>query len=147
MEQENKQKLLLQDLSTRMSHGVICNTPKGDGYLCSIDQTIFGTVYGINIKATTRDYFNDKEVCIKPYLRPLSSMTDEEKNELNSISHEFCHEWLDALTTEERYVISAKMQRRSIELYNSHHLDYNGLISKGLAIAINENNNPYERMN
>jgi len=84
MTQEEKD-LLLKDLCARLPYGVICNTPKGDGHLCSINKTIFGNKYGINIKATERDYFNDREEVIKPYLRPMSSMTKEEKKEFCKI--------------------------------------------------------------
>ena len=84
MTQEEKD-LLLKDLCARLPYGVICNTPKGDGHLCSINKTIFGNKYGINIKATERDYFNDREEVIKPYLRPISSMTEEEKKEFCKI--------------------------------------------------------------
>ena len=73
MKQEKQ--LLLQDLSARLSHGLIVSTTKGNGHLCSINQTIFGNEYGVNIEATKRDYFNDNECDIKPYLRPMSSMT------------------------------------------------------------------------
>ena len=77
MTQEEKE-LLLKDLCTRLPYGVIMNTPNGDGHLCSINQTIFGNEYGINISATRRDYFNDEKLNFKPYLRPMSSMTEEE---------------------------------------------------------------------
>ena len=48
MTEQDKQ-LLLKDLCTRLPYGVICHTEKGDGHLCSINQTIFGTEYGLNI--------------------------------------------------------------------------------------------------
>ncbi len=128
MTQEEKQ-LLLQDLCARLPYGVICNTPKGDGHLCSINQTIFGTEYGVNIKATTRDYFNDREICIKPYLRPMSSMTEEERKIYIDISSHLCGE------------ITAKTM---IDWLNKNMFDYRGLIEKGLAIAVTEENNPYK---
>lgn len=120
--------LLLKDLSTRLSYGVICNTSKGNGHLCSINQTIFGVEYGINIKATERDYFNDNEEIIKPYLRPMSSMTEEEIREFTrfaSISqHRFfigdTYFWYNTYEEE--------------DWLNAHHFDYRGLIEKGLAI-------------
>ena len=82
MIQEDKE-LLLKDLCARLSHGVICNTPKGDGYLNSINQTIFDVELGINIiniNSVHRDTFK-LENC-KPYLRPMSSMTEEEYNDM-----------------------------------------------------------------
>ena len=56
---------------------------------------------------------------VKPYLRPMSSMTEEERNEYNDIYQCRCHE---------------KSAIRLTTLCYSHHLDINGLIEKGLAI-------------
>ena len=148
MEKENKE-LLLKDLCARLPYGVICNTPEGDGHLCSIIQTIFGTEYGINIKATERDYFNDKEVCIKPYLRPMSSMTEEEKKEYieyagyeieESVNGRHYEYYLkDFVGTQEEPIANVD----AIDWLNAHHFDYRGLIEKGLAIEVIESNNPY----
>ena len=127
MNKEDKE-LLLQDLSARLSYGVICHTKKGDGHLCSINQTIFGTEYGINTKATERDYFNDREEVIKPYLRPMSSMTEDEWTEYENMC--------DSFRGEEYYEL--------IDWLNANHFDYRGLIEKGLAIEVTEENNPYK---
>lgn len=139
MKKEDKE-LLLKDLSARLSYGVICNTPKGDGHLCSINQTIFGTKYGINIKATERDYFNDKEVCIKPYLRPMSSMTEEEKKEYieyagyeieESVNGRHYEYYLkDFVGTQEEPIANVD----AIDWLNAHHFDYRGLIEKNIAL-------------
>lgn len=140
MTQEEKL-LLLQELSARLSYGVICSTSKGNGYLCSINQTIFGNEYGINIKATERDYFNDNECDIKPYLRLMSSMTEEEEKEFEKI---FELE-LKALEAPEGHtIVSAASSTFEIDFYNKHHFDYRGLIERGLAIAVTEDNNPYK---
>ena len=130
MSQEDKD-LLIKDLCMRQPYGVICNTPKGNGYLCFINQTIFGTEYGVNIEATMRDYFNDREVYIKPYLRPMSSMTEEEKKEYdNRLACMFYDEMYD--------------DAFAIDWLLENHFDFRGLIPKGLAIEVNENNNPYK---
>lgn len=121
MTQEDKQ-LLITDLSARLPYGVICKTPKGNGHLCSINQHIFGIEYGINIKATERDYFNDEEE-IKPYLRPMSSMTEEEQREYNKT-------YWDTQTWE------------NIDWLNKKMFDFRGLIPKGLALST-EAFNPY----
>ena len=117
MTQEQKD-LLLKDLSARLSYGVICNTSKGNGHLCSINQTIFGVEYGINIKATERDYFDNEEI-IKPYLFPMSNMTEEQYKEYLELEH------------------SGNMEHLSLPLLewlNKNHFDYRDLIEKGLAI-------------
>ena len=133
MTQEENQ-LLLKDLCARLPHGVICHTEKGDGYLCSINQTIFGTEYGININPLKRDYFNDSETdeqAVKPYLRTLSSMTEKENEELKYV----IELGLQALEGEEGHnTVSAAPAAFEIDFYNKHHLDYRGLIEKGLAL-------------
>ena len=51
-----------------------------------------------------------------PYLRPMSSMTEEEVNEYNiAIDKDIAPE-------------------RIVDWYNLHHFDYRGLIEKGLAL-------------
>lgn len=119
MTQEEKQ-ILLRDLCARLPYGMICHTEKGDGYLCSINQTIFGTEYGLNISPIKRDYFNDSEqdeVVIKPYLRLMSSMTKEEKNE---------------------YINTFIARWDAVDWLNAHHFDYHSLIEKGLALEAPE---------
>ena len=121
MTQENKQ-LLLKDLCARLPYGVICHTEKGDGHLCSINQTIFGTEYGLNIHPLKRDYFSDSETdeqAIKPYLRPMSSMTDEEKDEYDRL-----------VMCNASWVVD--------DWLNERHFDYRGLIEKGLALEAPE---------
>jgi len=132
MTQEEKN-LLLKDLSARLPYGVICSTPEGDGHLCSINQTIFGNEYGINIKATKRSYFSDKECEIRPYLRPMSSMTEEEYKEFSVLAvgtHLFKGPLIPSYDT--------------LDWLNKHHFDYRGLIEKGLAIGVTKENNPYK---
>jgi hypothetical protein len=130
MTQEDK-KLLLQDLGARLSYGLICSTPKGNGHLCSINQTIFGNEYGANIEATKRDYFNDDECDIKPYLRPMSSMTKEERKIYAKLL------FADLGGVYEDYY-------KALDYLNSLHIDYRGLIEKGLAIPVTDENNPYK---
>ena len=133
MTQEDK-KLLVRDLGARMSYGVIVSTPKGNGHLCGINQTIFGNEYGVNIDATKRDYFNDNECDIKPYLRSMSSMTEKERIEFERLS--FVYDTSDG---------SMLFSKKGFDWLNTHHFDYRGLIEKGLAIAITKENNPYEK--
>ena len=124
MTQEDKE-LLLKDLSARLTYGVIVSTPKGVGHLCSINQTIFGNEYGVNIEATKRDHFDDKECDIKPYLRPMSSMTENEVLEYVSLKESIVAS--DGIT----YFFETY---KSIDWLNKKMFDYRGLIEKGLAI-------------
>ena len=143
-DEENKLKLI--DLTGRLPYGVIVNTPKGDGYLHTVNLTIFGTEYGVNIDATKRDTFNDREDVIKPYLRPLSSMTDEELHEVQEILGK-------GVEIREGFILSIDSSINSFsyleliavfEWFNAHHFDYRGLIEKGLAIKVTAENNPYK---
>lgn len=118
---KEESKLILEDLCGRLPYGVIVNTPKGDGHLCSIDLTIFGNVYGVNIKATERDYFNDEECEVKPYLRPPSDMTAEERR-----MRRFCGFEVD-LDFENEEITEV------FDMYNRNHIDYRNMIENGLA--------------
>lgn len=141
MAQEDKQ-LLLKDLSVRLSHGVIVSTPKGDGHLCSINQTIFGNEYGVNIEATKRDYFNDNKCDIKPYLRPMSSMTEKEHIDFFNYHYNI---GLEEIKKSGNYLKAAYLSDSAkFDWLNKHHFDYRYLIERGLAIKVTKENNPYE---
>ena len=114
---EKDRELLFQDLCARLPYGVIVETPKGEGHICDINLTIFGYEFGVNINATSRDNFSISYV--KPYLFPISSMTEEEK---------LMYEGLMIGTDNISYILDV------IDWLNSHHFDYRNLIEKGLAI-------------
>ena len=128
MTQEEKQ-LLLKDLCARLYYGIIISTPKGNGHLCSINQTIFGNEYGVNIEATKRDYFNDNKCNIKPYLRPMSSMTEEEKKEFSKVMVE---------SQDCSYRNNESATTMVNDWYLSKGFDVRGLIPKGLALEAPE---------
>ena len=122
MTQENKD-LLLKDLCTRLNTNLVCSIyrvdDQGVGYRDEIlsgyckgdiwNEFYFGDNCGIGIDNVSK---------IKPYLFPLESMTEEQKSILS--------------------LCNAFIEPRSIELklnfYNEQHIDYRGLIKKGLAI-------------
>lgn len=92
MTQEEKE-LLLRDLSARLTYGVICRTQKE--YTSDSDfvdkEPIKGILIGIcydvekvtlkHIPLTVRHNYDFSVEEIRPYLRPMSSMTEEENNE------------------------------------------------------------------
>jgi hypothetical protein len=117
MTQEEKQ-LLLKDLCARLPYGVIVHNEEGhEGYLNSINQTIFGVELGVNITATRRVDFQ-LDTC-KPYLRPMSSMTEEEKDEYDRL-----------VMCNASWVVD--------DWLNAHQFDYRGLIPVGLALEVPE---------
>ena len=111
-------KLVLKDLCSRLPYGVMALTEKGKGHICDINLTIFGTKIGININSIVRDAFSVDD--IKPYLFPLSSMTEEQKKEYNNLN---CYELGCFPHTEE-----------ALDYLTKNHFDYRYLIEKGLAI-------------
>jgi hypothetical protein len=69
---------------------------------------------------------------VKPYLRPMSSMTEEEKEEYKTISI-----WGEVRESKVHYTDICP----TIEGYdwlNAHHFDYRNLIKKGLALQAPE---------
>lgn len=73
---------------------------------------------------------NDIET-IKPYLRPMSSMTEEEYKELKSISSYYGFAPYE-------YICDWCPNYEMIEWLNEHHFDYHGLIEKELALEAPE---------
>ena len=126
MTQEEKD-LLLQDLCARLPYGVIVaykNLENKEGCV----KLGYGNIG--YIAELGRGWWT---VC-KPYLRPISSMTNEDKAELNAITDEFGDNWFEATTPEERWKCCFLNSSNEIDWLNSHHFDYRGLIEKGLAL-------------
>ena len=131
MTQEQKQ-LLLQDLCARLPYGVKISVPSWDEreleYIDRVD-----VLYSVNgdeyIKSVNEDYdFSLEEV--KPYLFPLSSMTEEQKKEYNSIIYSGIE-----LHSERYYDVIDIDEIESLEeFYNKNHLDFRGLIRMDMAI-------------
>ena len=119
--------LLLQDLSSRLQYGVQLYVPDYlvpykllgiDGDVLHIDTPVYDEGDG---------FFELDCFDIKPYLRPLSSMTEEEKEEYKDLL--YCVKY--AVDT----VFAVNMLT---DWLNAHHFDYRGLIEKGLAIKAPE---------
>lgn len=129
MIQEQKD-LLLKDLCARLSYSVKgLVTFNGNPFMTQHhieDRTIDGELYDRFAKFQDSWYDN---VTIKPYLFPLSSMTEEQKKEYDSIIyHNVELHW-------EKYydVIDVDWYEELHDFYNKNHLDYRGLIPMGLA--------------
>ena len=118
MTEENRE-LLLRDLCARLPYGV-----KGI-ITYNGDKDIF-TVKGIfNVL-----FLSDTECChiedFRPYLFPLSSMTEEEWEDYQKIRMiDWVHGDINGT------FINAGL---TVDWLNVHHFDYRGLIEKGLAI-------------
>ena len=171
--QEDKE-LLLKDLCTRLPHGVkgrvYAETTNGD-YDINGDMIFFDSPFDVildEINTSTEeihvvaignedtvDFIEDQQVCgipytideFKPYLRPMSSMTEEEKIELqkafnikSSIIGEYGISSNDSWYVKDRKeplgfdTIRYTSFSGVTDYLNSIHVDYRGLIPKGLAL-------------
>lgn len=109
----------------------------GDGVLCSIDYIPDGAYLGISINGAVKDYFEYQDT--KPYLRSMSSMTDEEKKIIRSYGFELIlydtgHTGFANIES----CIDEVSFRFMEEFLNAHHLDFRGLIFIGLALEAPE---------
>lgn len=122
MTQEYKS-LLLKDLCGRLPYEVILLSPNGKVTY----QTDGNTAAELLV-----------EEGWKPYLRPMSSMTEEEEKEYKTISI-----WGEVRESKVHYTDICP----TIEGYdwlNKNMFDYRDLIGKGLAVEVTKENNPYE---
>lgn len=125
MNQEDRE-LLLKDLSSRLPYGVkVNNEIQGDFNVYGIcENFIFGRSEIGHV-----DFDIEK---IKPYLFPLESMTEEQKQEYTYIVNYISPDDTDSWKEGEFIYIEQFNQLK--HFYHINHLDYNGLIPKGLAI-------------
>lgn len=157
MKQEDKE-LLLKDLCSRLPYGVIGQCEIDASYDTSFD-TIFQThkfnaiVYGLKedlllvtplIEDQDEQEFANEEIAdgvdildFKPYLFPLSSMTEEQKKELEnmdwSIDDSVINNIIECLGNHRQFVTHFNCLAL-IEWCYKNHFDINGLISIGSAI-------------
>ena len=124
MTYEDKE-LLLQDLCARLPYGVLCNI--GLKYPLQLQRIFVDRLDGILL-----DFYEDGDNYqvylseVKPYLRPMSiPWTEEEAEEFAEFD----------VYADGNYIIP---NYQAIEWLNKHHLDYRGLIEKGLAFEAPE---------
>ena len=140
MTQEDKE-LLVKDLCARLPYGVKAKVLVEDilryDYTTSKEGGVINGIENLNdglfvIKCSEDGYVLSYDE-FKPYLFPLSSMTDKQKVEYNSLR--------DLVPTEQQCEVGNLLgdfefvdNWRSIDYLNANHFDYRGLIEKGLAI-------------
>ena len=131
MKQEDKQ-LLLKDLCARIPYRTfVCLNP---GAYNKPETCILTGIHGEKVHLNVdSDPFRINS--IKPYLRPMSSMTEEERLYFHRNSGK-----VQILVDEEK-LITKPFYGYTIHLFdwlNAHHFDYHNLIGKGLAIEAPE---------
>ena len=133
MTQEDKE-LLLKDLCVRLPYGVkfACNknvyTAKGLDLIVTDEGDWEYAVTAKGIAPIEIDF-------IKPYLFPLSSMTEEQQKEANifdDMDMDILSENLGRNHRNKTNIPTATYNY--IDWLNKNHFDYRGLIEKGLAI-------------
>ena len=135
MTQEDKQ-LLLKDICARLPYGVKCKI-----HYTLNNETTFGedvdaekndTLVKIDIHTQSAyfDWYCDwlSIEDIRPYLRPMSSMTEEEQKEFVKFH---CVNICPIVLTD---MLTLGNESKMFDWLNAHHFDYRGLIEKGLAI-------------
>ena len=137
MTQEDKE-LLLKDLSARLPYGVKC--------ACS--NNFNGEFDIISPLSTSHiDMIIGEIHPVKPYLRPMSSMTEEERTEVDNLIKENRPNPYGIINNKgiDNLLFSVSVTSGVLnDWLNAHYFDYRGLIEKGLAIAVTEENNPYK---
>jgi hypothetical protein len=131
MTQEERE-LLLKDLCGRLPYGVICDRLGKPKKLLSISPYKVYCFEFDNGEYMPSEYKLDD---IKPYLRPMSSMTEEEKIEYNEL--------LDDCKEQDRVdynitILDDSMLFFVIDWLNKKMFDYRGLIPMGLALPAKE---------
>ena len=122
MTQKDKE-LLLKDLCARLPYGVkvesvFINPDTKEHKPCGIE--IFDATSLLMIRDGLGEF--------KPYLFPLSSMTEKQKYEYDELIH------LNNIKAIEGVITSTDCSAAEIDWCNKNQFDYRGLIPKGLAI-------------
>lgn len=137
MTQEEKD-LLLKDLCCRQMYNVKCQVfNDANPYTLSgvLHNKPYSQLYFEELDWKEHDGFVGIEYC-KPYLFPLSSMTEEQREELQELYFDYIS---DEIFNNTEFVYHYDCIHL-IDWLNKNHFDYRDLIEKGLAIdATNKN--------
>lgn len=116
MTQEEKE-LLLKDISGRIPYQPMCEFTDTEDDFCKTT---------VKLGYSLRDFVSGK-IIIKPYLRPMLSMTKDEVNQYYKIR-----------TGEDRSKTLGELDAELFNFYHKNHIDYRGLIPMGLALEAPE---------
>lgn len=130
MKNENKD-ILLKDLCARLPYGVVCHTSVGDYKLLGIDIYKNEAHLDSPVYDEGDGYFDLEYGEVKPYLRQMSSMTQEEIEKY----YQLCETDDGDFTGEPLYFNTCE----SFDYLNSIHVDYRNFIQRGLALEAPQN--------
>ena len=135
MTQEEKKDLLLRDLCARLPYGV--KVKLGD------NPNIFDLEYRIKFAVMYGDSDKLEDILdiinIKPYLFPLSSLTEEQRNNICDLLLDTQKKFspygeINTKGCDNLFISSVKQSNALINYCLTNHLDINSLIEEGLAI-------------
>lgn len=128
---DKEKELLLKDLSGRLPYGVkVCarfNT--GNRYTTNVTAISADRDYIQIRQSVLHTYTSSSVEDIRPYLRPMSSMTDDEKLKYITLTH---------YNTDDEGKPYRELTLDALDWLNEHHFDYRGLIPMGLALEAPE---------
>jgi hypothetical protein len=134
MTQEEKINSVLMDICGRLPYGVITRNCKNN---FDVPANLLPDVIGIKMLIAEYD--------LKPYLRPMSSMTEEEKEELKDIctmyngNPDSTYEFFGIeIFNISRYGTEFESNYMALDWLNKKGFDYRGLIPMGLALETTE---------
>lgn len=130
MTQEHKE-LLLKDLCVRLPYGVMVKDELG-----RINKLVIGNADLVRLYYNDFSIYGENALSL-PFLRPLSSITDEELHEVQEIlgkGVEICNDFINIVEILQEKIFSFRELQGVFEWLLKNHFDYRGLIEKGLAI-------------
>ncbi len=139
MTQKDKN-LLLTDLCARLLYGVAAYASEINKNGIITDVNIPHNMVNLTVDNTNGRYELVPLLDIKPYLRPMSSMTEDERFEFENLWNEGFSRAMDEMIFGDIGVSNLEIIAASdaIDWLNAHHFDYRGLIERGLAIEAPE---------
>lgn len=141
MTQEDKQ-LVIQDLCARLPYGVKAQYYGSEEEMLTVD-TIEAIYTQPSVEIVIGQYGLELDD-IKPYLRPMSSMTEEEREFLNRMALENNLKCIEEEDPQKVFLLRVKQDVEELAYLYKHHYDVNGLIPSGHAIEVTDENNPYK---
>ena len=159
MTQEDKKSLLMEllasDLLARLPYGVKIKLGDYNYQVCgynSEEELPVKIWYYTDSDQSLKSYVNVYLKDYYPYLRPMSSMTDNEFSELEKYSG-LIYDQLDLTSFQggtykclDFYLneVPGGAVIRVFDWLNRYYFDYRDMIQMGLAIAVTPENNPYK---
>lgn len=131
--------ILLQDLCARLPYGVKVKL------LCRGPEPKFDDWIEVTLNTKDIELFGKTFKNIKPYLRPMSSMTEEEIKFMDDNgfrvykkTNNFDNVWDVSDDGWGNTYVDKQSFENVINFFCSHHIDYRGLIPMGLALPAKE---------